>query len=114
MFTQPKSGDGENCCRDYFDPTPFFSEAGTCFTTKTQVKSWSYNDNHKLLYKKCIFNIALYYTITSRLQSYVNFFKFLLRFQFIAFSVISKVFGPYNYVIQNYRLLKPCHLHIVP
>jgi len=40
MFTQPKSGDGENCCRDYFDPTPFFSEAGTCFTTKTQVNGF--------------------------------------------------------------------------
>ncbi len=37
MFTEPKSGGGENCCRDYFDPTPFFSEAGTCFTTKKQV-----------------------------------------------------------------------------
>ncbi len=37
MFTEPKSAGGENCCRDYFDPTPFFSDAGTCFTTKKQV-----------------------------------------------------------------------------
>ncbi len=36
-FTEPKANGTNNCCGEYFDPTPFFSEAGTCFTTKNRV-----------------------------------------------------------------------------